>query len=110
MKWNEVELIDGKFYFIEVKPWADGRPNHWVFAYRDNMEFETEHYVCAKIVGCDSSVCSVYGGCNHVCCSTKIISLRPATCEDMDDFWSYLDSWGYKYNINTKKLRHVGRR
>lgn len=109
MKWNDVELVDGEFYFIEVERWGDGLPNNWVFAYKDNVFFETEHYVCAKIDGSASNVCSVYGDCNHICCSTKIVSLRPVTLDDMDAFWSYLDYWGYKYSLNTKKLRHVGR-
>lgn len=108
MKWNDVELVDGKFYFVEVKRWSDGLPNNWVFAYKDNIEFETKHYVCAKIDGCDSDVCPIAGNGNHVCCSTKIISLRPATRDDMDAFWSCLDNWGYKYCLNTKNLRYVG--
>lgn len=65
MKWNDIELVDGKFYFVEVERWGDGLPNNWVFAYKDNMEFETQHYVCAKIAGCNSDVCSVYEDCNH---------------------------------------------
>lgn len=108
MKWNDVELVDGKFYFVEVERWYDGKPNNWVFAYKDNMGFETEHYISVKITDTDSSVCGVYCD-SHVCCSTKIISLRPATREDMDAFWSYLDRWNYKYSLNTKKLRYVGR-
>ena len=24
MKWNDVELVDGKFYFVEVERWEDG--------------------------------------------------------------------------------------
>lgn len=108
MKWNDVELIDGEFYFVEVKRWGDGLPNNWVFAYKDNMEFETNHYVCVKIEGAANHVRYIYGDCNHVCCSDSIISLRPATREDMDAFWYYLDRWGCRYNVNTKKLRYVG--
>lgn len=104
MKWDEVELVDGKFYFVEVERWRDGLPNNWVFAYKDNNDWITEHYVSAKIT--DTSVRSVYGS-GHVCCRDKIIYLRPATREDMDAFWSYLDYWGYKYSLNTKKLRDV---
>lgn len=110
MKWNDVEMIDGKFYVVEVKRWRDGEPNNWVFAYKDNMDFETKHYVCVKIIETDNSVSAVYGDGNHVCSSTSIISLRPATQEDMDYFWDYLDRWGYKYSVNTKKLRNVGNR
>ena len=109
MKWNDVELVDGKFYFVEVKRWRDGEPNNWVFAYKDNNDFITEAYVLAKITDADGSVCGVYDD-GHVCSSTSIISLRPATQEDMDYFWDYLDRWGYKYSVNTKKLRHVGNR
>jgi len=107
MKWNDVELVDGKFYFVEVKRWPSGEPNNWVFAYKDNSEFETKHFVCARIAGNDSSVCSVYDS-GYVCSRNEIISLSPATREDMDAFWSYLDRWDYKYCLNTKKLRYVG--
>lgn len=108
MNWNDVELVDGKFYFVEVERWYDGLPNDWVFAYKDNNDCITNHYVSAKISDAYCSVCSVYdGGC--VCCRDKIISLRPATLDDMDAFWSYLDRCGYKYSLNTKKLRHVER-
>lgn len=107
MKWNDVELVDGKFYFVEVKRWSDDEPNNWVFAYKDDNGFITNHYVCAKITETDDSICCVFGD-GHICFSTKIISLRPTTREDMDAFWSYLDRWDYKYSINTKKLRHVG--
>lgn len=108
MKWKDVELVDGRFYFVEVERWADGLPNNWVFAYKDNMEFETYHYVCAKISSAHSGVCSVYNF-GYVCNSSQIVSLRPATREDMDAFWSYLDIWNYKYSLNTKTLRYVGR-
>ena len=106
MKWNDVELVDGKFYFVEVKRWSDGEPNYWVFAYKDNNERITEHYVSAKIT--NTRLCSVYDS-GRVCCMDRIISLRPTTREDMDAFWSYLDRWDYKYSLNTKKLRYVGR-
>lgn len=109
MKWNDVELVDGKFYFVEVERWEDGLPNIWVFAYKDNNDFITNHYVSAKITDIDSGVCSIYGYC-HVCCRDKIISIRPATPNDMDYFWDYLDRWGYKYSVNTKTLRYVGNR
>ena len=109
MKWNDIELIDGKFYFIEVERWRNGEPNHWVFAYKDNNDLITNHHVYAKITDTDSGVCSIYYF-GHVCCNTNIISLRPATRDDMNCFWDYLDRWGYKYNINTKKIRHVGDR
>ena len=32
MKWNDVEMIDGEFYFVDVKRWRDNEPNEWVFA------------------------------------------------------------------------------
>lgn len=107
MKWNEVELVDGKFYFVEVARWYDHEPNEWVFAYKDNNVWATEHYVSAKITDTDNGVCSVYGS-GHVCCRDKIIYLRPATIDDMDCFWNYLSRWDYKYSLNTKKLRYVG--
>lgn len=106
MKWKDIELIDGKFYFVEVERWGDGFPNNWVFAYKDNNDFITQHYVSAKISDTNCSACSVYDS-GPVCCRTSIISLRPATSEDMDAFWSYLDRWDYKYCLNTKKLRDV---
>lgn len=109
MKWNDVELVDGKFYFVEVGRWRNCEPNHWVFAYKDNNDYITKHYVSAKIDGTYSMVCSVYGD-GHVCSRDSIISLRPATRDDMSCFWDYLDRWGWKYSLNTKTLRHVGGR
>ena len=35
MKWNDVEMIDGEFYFIDVKRWRDNEPNEWVFVDKD---------------------------------------------------------------------------
>lgn len=106
MKWKDVELIDGEFYFVEVERWRDGKPDNWVFAYKDNNIFITNLYVCAKITDINSRVCSVYDF-GFVCSGERIVSLRPATREDMDAFWDYLGRWGRKYNLNTKKLRHV---
>lgn len=60
MKWNDVELVDGKFYFVEVKRWRNGEPNDWVFAYKDNNDFITNSYVSAKITNEDSSMICVY--------------------------------------------------
>lgn len=83
------------------------RPNDWVFAYKDNNDFITNNHVCAKITNADSRMSCVYDDV-FVCSGDKIVSLRPATREDMDAFWSYLDRWDYKYCLNTKKLRYVG--
>lgn len=107
MKWNDVELVDGKFYFVEVKRWRDGKPNNWVFAYKDNNDFITNNHVCAKITNRDNSISCIYDD-GHVCSIDKLVSLRPATREDMDYFWDYLSRLGYKYSLNTKKLRYVG--
>lgn len=101
-------MVDGKFYFVEVKRWSNDEPNDWVFSYKDNGLI-TSHHVCAKITETDKRVCGVYGV-GYLCQSDNIVSLRPASREDMDAFWSYLDRWGYKYCLNTKKLRHVGSR
>ena len=109
MKWNDVELIDGKFYVVEVERWMNGRRNDWVFAYKDNENFFTELYVCVKMFEMGNGVCSIYDY-SHVCVNERIVSIRPATPNDMDYFWDYLDRWGYKYSVNTKKLRHVGNR
>ena len=49
MKWNDVEMIDGEFYFVDVTRWRDNEPNEWVFAYKENQDFVTEHYCTAKI-------------------------------------------------------------
>lgn len=107
MKWNDVELIDGEFYFVDIKRWNDNKPNEWVFEYKENLDALTRHNVAVKIRDDDDSVCSVYDF-GYVCDDSSIIDLRPATQEDMRRFWDYLDRWNYRYNLNTKKLRHVG--
>ena len=108
MKWNDVEMIDGEFYFVDVQRWGDNKPNEWVFAYKENSESLTRHHIAVKISDNDNSVCSVYDF-GFVCNNSSIINLRPATQEDMKRFWDYLDRCNYRYNLNTKKLRHVGR-
>lgn len=108
MKWNDVELIDGEFYFVDIKRWSDNKPNEWVFAYKGNSENLTRHHVAAKVSDNDSSVCSVYDF-GFVCDDSSVIHLRHATQEDMRRFWDYLDRLNYRYNLNTKKLRYVGR-
>ena len=106
MKWNDVEMVDGEFYFVDVVRWRDNEPNEWVFVYKENQDYVTEHY-CAVRVG-QEQFCSIYDR-GHVCSESSIIDLRPATQEDMARFWDYLDRWNYRYCLNTKKLRHVGR-
>lgn len=106
MKWNDVEMVDGEFYFVDVTRWRDNEPNEWVFVYRENCNYVTEHYCTARIGRND--MCSIYNY-GHVCGESAIIDLRPATQEDINRFWEYLDRWNYRYNLNTKKLRHVGR-
>ena len=106
MKWNDVEKIDGEFYFVDVKRWRDNEPNEWVFVYKENQDFVTEHYCAAKISGVNC--CSIYDR-GHVCDESAILNLRPATQEDMNRFWDYLDRWDYSYSLNTKKLRYIGR-
>ena len=108
MKWNDVEMIDGEFYFVDIERWGDNKPNEWVFEYKKNADALTRHYVAAKISSYDDSISSVYDF-GYVCNDSTIIYLRPATQEDMNRFWEYLDRCGYRYNLNTKKLRHVGR-
>ena len=105
MKWNDVEMIDGEFYFVDVKRWRDNEPNEWVFVYKENQDYVTEQYCAAKVSRDD--YCSIYDR-GHVCDESQIINLRPATQEDMNRFWDYLDRWNYRYCLNTKKLRHVG--
>lgn len=109
MKWNDVELVDGKFYVVEVERWSDGRRNEWLFAYKENENVLTKLYVCAKMFCAMGGVRSIYDY-GHICTRKRIVSIRPATPNDMDYFWDYLDRWGYKYSVNTKKLRHVGGR
>lgn len=108
MKWNDVEMIDGEFYFVDVKRWRDNEPNEWVFAYKENQDYVTYHYCTAKISQYDNSLCSIYDG-GHVCDKSAILDLRHATQEDINRFLDYLDRWNYRYCLNTKKLRHVGR-
>ena len=108
MKWNDVEMIDGEFYFVDVVRWRDNEPNEWIFVYKENQDCVTEHYCTAKITQVDNSLCSIYDY-GHVCGESLIINLRPATQEEINRFWDCLDRWNYRYCLNTKKLRHVGR-
>lgn len=107
MKWNDVEMIDGGFYFVDVVRWRANEPNEWMFVYKENRDCVTEHYCAAKISQVNNSRYSIYER-GHVCGEPSIRNLRPATEEDIRRFWEYLDRWGYRYNLNTKKLRHVG--
>ena len=108
MRWNDVELIDGEFYFVDVRRWRDNEPNEWVFVYKDNQYYVTEHYCAARINQVDNSLCSIYDY-EVVCNDSAIVNLRPATQVEINSFFDYLDRWHYRYNLNTKKLRHVGR-
>lgn len=108
MKWNGVEMVDGEFYFVDVARWRDNEPNEWIFAYKENQDYVTEHYCAARINQADNSICFIYDR-GHVCGESAILYLRPATQEEINRFWDYLDIWGYSYCLNTKKLRHVGR-
>ena len=51
MKWNDVEMIDGEFYFVDVKRWRDNEPNEWVFVYRENMDYVTEYTTIVMEMG-----------------------------------------------------------
>lgn len=106
MKWNDVEMIDGEFYFVDVERWRDNEPNEWVFAYKENNDYVTEHYCTTKVNGWRQ--CSIYEN-GHVCSDSSIINLRHATQDEINRFFDYLDRWDYRYSLNTKKLRHVGR-
>ena len=102
MKWSDVELIDGKFYVADICS--------RVFAFKnDNSERFTLCHVCAKFVSSETSINAIYDG-GLICHNDEIKNIRPATREDMDYFWDYLSRWGYKYSLNTKKLRYVGNR
>lgn len=106
MKWNDVELIDGEFYFVDVKRWRDNEPNEWIFVYKENQYYVTEHYCSIKSSG--EHYCSIYES-GHVCNDSAIVNLRPATQAEINNFFDYLGRWHYRYNLNTKKLRYVGR-
>lgn len=106
MKWNNVEMVDGEFYFVDVERWRDNEPNEWVFVYKENEDYVTEHHCTVKIS--QDNFCSIYDN-GHVCGESSIIHLRPATQDDINRFFDYLDRWNYRYCLNTKTLRHVGR-
>jgi len=93
MKWNDVELVDGKFYAVETKRCDNDETRNWVFAYKDNNDFATKVYVCARITDPDSSFGSVYSN-GHICSNDMIVSLRPATRDDMDYFLGLPKSMG----------------
>lgn len=106
MKWNNVEMVDGELYFIDIKRWSANEPNEWVFAYKENTEYFTRHHVAARISDINKRVYSVYDY-GFVCDNDSIIHLRKATQEDITRFDDYLDKWNYRYSLNTKRLRHV---
>lgn len=109
MKWKDVELIDGEFYFVDVARYSDNEPNEWVFVYKENRNCTTEHYCAAKISSKETTFSSIYG-IGYLCSESRIAELRRATQEDIKRFFEYLDKWGCRYSLNTKKLRHVGGR
>lgn len=107
MKWNDVELIDGKFYVVDIRARMGFSSSSWVFAFKnDNSGRFTFCHVCAKFLNSVTFSNAVYGG-GLICSNNEIKDIRPATREDMDYFWDYLSRWGYKYSLNTKKLRHA---
>lgn len=109
MKWNDVELVDGKFYVVDTRGSMRFNSNSWVFAFKnDNTERFTFCHVCAKFLSSETSSMAIYNG-GLICSNNEIKNIRPATREDMDYFWNYLSRWGFKYSLNTKKLRYVGR-
>ena len=108
MKWNDVELVDGKFYVVNVRDRMGFNSSCWVFAFKnDNSERFALCHVCAKLVSSETSINSIYSG-GLICHNNEIKNIKPATREDMDYFWNYLSRWDYKYSLNTKKLRYVG--
>lgn len=80
-----------------------------MFAYKENNDYVTNHYCTAKISSTHEGLISIYDF-GHVCQGYSIVDLRVANEDDMRRFWDYLYSRGYRYNLNTKKLRHVGGR
>lgn len=110
MRWNDVEMIDGKFYVVDTIDSMRFNKSSWVFSFKnDSSERLTSCYVCVKNhVSSETSLCSVYGG-GLICHNNEIKNIRPATRDDMDYFWNYLDRCEYRYCLNTKKLRYVGR-
>lgn len=112
MKWKDVEMIDGEFYVVDVRGKLRFDASSWVYSFKDDgSDRFTFCHVCAKIHTCDtrSHTNSIFGG-GLICHNDEIENIRPATQEDMDYFWDYLDIWKYKYSLNTKKLRYVGGR
>lgn len=102
MKWNGVELIDGEFYFVELKRWSDCLPNEWVFVYKENVDDLTKHY-CAVKVSQENCLHPVFGH-GRLCEDFLILDLRIANQDDMSRFWERLDKFGFYYNSNTKYL------
>ena len=108
MKWNDVEMIDGKFYVVDTIDNMGFNMSSWVFSFKnDNSGRFALCHVCVKrYASIESFHWSVYDG-GIICHNNEIKNIRPATRDDMDYFWNYLDSWDYSYCLNTKKLRHV---
>ena len=109
MKWNDVELVDGKFYVVDTRGSIRFNSSSWVFAFKnDNSGRFTSCHVGVKFVNSVTSSMAFYNG-GLVCGNNEIKNIRPATREDMDYCWDYLSRWGFKYSLNTKQLHYVGR-
>ena len=52
--WNDIELVDGRFYIVEITPWNDGHKNRWIYSFRANFTVTKND---------DGSVCVFGNGC-----------------------------------------------
>lgn len=111
MKWNDVDLIDGRFYVINITPWGNEHDNNWIFSFKDNTNNDLTLCYVSSYFGSDriSRVVrahSYIGG--RVCNNYDISSLREATYVEVRQYLKALMECGYHYNLNTKKCRDFG--
>jgi hypothetical protein len=106
-QWNDIELVDGRFYIVEITPWNDGHKNRWIYSFRANLhEYFTQGYVSAYFGSSGISEISrshAYTS-GRVCSNDDVISLREATYDEIREFLKALSSIGYEYNLNTRKV------
>lgn len=109
--WNDIELVDGRFYMIEINGWHKGHINKWIYSFRANLHCNyTQSYVSAYLGGGDlhniPRACMYTDG--RVCSNNEVLSIREATNDEVRDFVKSLRERGYHYNLNTRKVRDYG--
>lgn len=105
--WNDIELVDGRFYIIEITPWGDGHENNWIYSFRSNLHDDWTLCYVSSYFGSDaiSQITSshTYAG-GRVCSNSDIRSIREATYDEVRAYIKALGNIGMFYNLNTRKI------